>query len=582
MSVAASALVLGLSPAAPWLTRAERTGFRETSRYEETLEDCRRLEHDSRWIRCGSFGRSPEGRELMLIVASKDRAFTPEAAARAARPVVLIQAGIHAGEIDGKDAGIMLLRDIAVTRERQELLDNVTLLFLPIYNVDGHERFGPYNRINQNGPAEMGWRTNSRNLNLNRDYMKADAAETRAWLALYTSWWPDLMIDCHVTDGADYRHDITYAWEPAPAAAPSLDRWLSSAIGERAMARLEQMGHLPSPYIWPIDSTDLRAGLLGLPFTPRFANGYTVLQNRPSFLIETHMLKDYRTRVTATYDTLRALLEEVNRDPASLREAVRQADEAAARPGRVVLRVGRSETSRPDTIKGLEYTRELSEISGGVRVEYSTRPVDIPVQRFDVFEPELSVDKPAAYILGPQWTEAIDRLRLHGLSLRRLTETTEVSVEGYRLTDASWAQRPFEGRHPVTFTAERIAARPVAYPAGSVVVPLDQRSSAVAVHLLEPEAPDSLASWGFFDAAFERKEYAEAYVLEDLARKMMEEDPSLRGEFEAALQDAAFAGDPGRRLEFFYRRSPWWDDTAGLYPVGILPAAVDLPLEPVP
>src|SRR5262245_1360573 len=178
-------------------TLAERTDFAETSRYEETLAYCRRLEKGSRWIRTTSFGVSPEGRELILVIASKDRAFDHDAAAKSGKAIVLIQAGIQAGEIDGKDAVMMLLRDIAVTGRYPTLLDGAIVLFMPIYNVDGHERFGPYNRINQNGPKEMGWRVTSRNLNLNRDYMKADAVETRAWLRLFTSWRPDLIVDCH-------------------------------------------------------------------------------------------------------------------------------------------------------------------------------------------------------------------------------------------------------------------------------------------------------------------------------------------------------------------------------------------------
>jgi len=564
-------------------TRAERTDFVETSRYQETLDYCRLLEKASPWIRVTKFGVSPEGRDLILVIASKEKAFDPAAARRTKKPVVLIQAGIHAGEIDGKDAGLMLLREIAVTREREALLDHAIVLFMPIYNVDGHERFGPYNRINQNGPKEMGWRVNAANLNLNRDYMKADASETRDWLRLFTAWWPELTIDCHVTDGSDYRYDVTYIYDHGPNVPAPVAAWIDASVNERILPALKAQGHLPSPYIWPKDSTDPTAGLITFPATPpRFTHGYTVLQNRPCFLIETHMLKSYRTRVAATHDALVAWLEEVNRDPGSLLEAVRQADALAARPGSVALGARSAGPKRRDPFLGVSYRRELSSVSGGMRVIYGDEPLDFTVERQDGYEVTLSVKKPLAYVVPPAWPGVIERLKAHGLKLMRLTEPVTAPFDAYRLTAPTWSAAPFEGRHTVTFTTERVNGMTRTFPRGSIVVPMDQRSSAVAAGLLEPQAPDSLALWGFFDAIFERKEYAEGYVLEGLARRMLEDDPGLREEFEKALADPVFAGDPGKRLDFFYRRSPWYDDRVGLYPVGLVTIPWDLPAEPVP
>ena len=586
--IAVIALLAGSASAAPasagdtWLTLAERSGFTETSRYEETLEDCRRLERASPWIRVTSFGKSPEGRDLILVIASKDRAFDPAAAAKTGKPIVLIQAGIHAGEIDGKDAGIMLLRDIAVTKKRAALLDSAIILFMPIYNVDGHERFGPYNRINQNGPREMGWRVTSRNLNLNRDYMKADAAETRAWLKVFTSWWPHLLIDCHVTDGADYQYDLTYAEEAGPNAPQPVAAWMRAAVDGHIVPGLERLGHLTSPYIFLRDDTDPSKGTVNFPYTPRFSTSYTVLQGRAAFLVETHMLKDYRTRVVVTYDTLVSFLEEINRDPQSLRAAVRQAEQEAARPGNVTLTFRPAGKTRRVPFKGIEYRRELSEVSGAMRVIYGTKPMEMTIDRAWGVDPAVTVVRPIAYIVPPQFTEAVELLRAHGLAMRRLASAVTIPVDGYRLTAPEWSARPFEGRHPVTFTTERVKGIERSFPTGSVVVPMDQKSSIVAAHLLEPQGPDSLVSWGFFDAIFEQKEYGEAYVMEKVAREMMEKDPALRVEFEEALSDPDFAASPSRRLDFFFRRSPWWDDRIGLYPVGVLTVPWDLPLEPMP
>jgi murein tripeptide amidase MpaA len=581
-------MVLGTTAAAgqasdaAWLTRAESSGFTETSRYDETLEDCQRLEKDSPWVRVTSIGTSPEGRQLILVIASKDRAFDPRAAARTGKPIVLVQAGIHAGEIDGKDAGIMLLRNIT-TGSEQALLDRAIILFLPIYNVDGHERFGPYNRINQNGPREAGWRTTSRNLNLNRDYVKADAVETRAWLSMFTSWWPDLLIDCHVTDGADFQYDVTYWDETSPNSPLPVRAWMAHATKERVVPELAGRGHRSAPYIFLKDDTDPASGFEGAPPTPRFSTSYAALQNRPAFLIETHMIKDYHTRVIATYDTLRALLRAVNLDAEGLRRAVREAEAAAVRPGPLALTFKMKPDGVEETFHGLKYRRELSEVSGGMRIVYGTEPMEMTVQRRASMEPDVTITKPAAYLVPPQWTEAIERLRAHGLSLQRLTRDASIEVEGYRLSSPSWNANPFEGHHTATFKTERLPAQARHFVAGTVVVPMDQRSSAVAAHLLEPQGPDSLVSWGFFDGIFEQKEYAEAYVLEALARDMMAKDPELKAAFERQIAaDPEFARSPYKRLDFFFRHSPWWDDHIGLYPVARSASPIRASTEPLP
>ena len=575
-SIVASAAVLAAPALAAtaakedWRTPAEKTALTTTPRLAETIDYLRRLERASSWLKVGSFGKSPLGRDLLLVVASKDRAFDPQAAARTGKAIVLVQAGIHAGEIDGKDAGLMLLRDLAVTRERQALLDHIILLYMPIYNVDGHERFGPYNRINQDGPKEAGWRVTSRNLNLNRDYMKADAVETRGWLKVFTTWWPDLVVDSHVTDGADFRYDVTYAVETGPNTPAPVAAWAKEALVGRAMAALEAKGHLVSPYLSLVDDSDPAQGLTGGVSTPRFSTGYTVLQNRPGFLIETHMLKDYPSRVRATYDTLVALLEEINARPEPLRAAVRQADAEAARPGSLALRFESTKDPHPVSYKGVEYRRAPSAVTGAMNIAYGKAPLDLTVPRFDGVRATVTIDKPLAYVVPAQWTEVIEVLKLQGLRTRPLAKAATLTVDGYRLTSPKWQAEPFEGRHAVTFKTERLRGGPREFPAGSLVVPLDQRGSAVAAHLLEPDGPDSFVSWGFFDAVFEQKEYGEPYVLEPMALEMMQKDPILKGEFERALADPEFAASPRKRLEFFYQRSPWWDDQVGLYPVGLI------------
>jgi murein tripeptide amidase MpaA len=559
-----------------WRTHTEATDYRETPPYAETVAYCRKLAAAAKELRYTEFGRSGEGRALPLVVAATGGAHTAAAARRAGKVVVLIQANIHAGETDGKDAGLALLRDMVVTRTVAGLLDHAVVLFIPIYNVDGHERRSPYNRINQNGPAEMGWRANATNLNLNRDYMKADAPETRAWLRLWNEWQPDLFIDCHVTDGADFRYNITYQYEAGANVPASLAAWWRDAYEARVVPAAEAPGNLLSTYLVFRDNRDpVGKGVEGFISTPRFATGYTPLRNRPGLLIETHMLKDYRSRVRGTYDLLRAMLAEVNRDPESLLRAVRAADDEIVAEGRsydparqVALRLAFTDKPVPRLIKGIEFRVEPSEVSGASRVVYGTQPSDYTVPFYNETRTVKAVAPPLAYIVPPQWTDVIDVLALHGLRLQRLTEPTTVEVESYRFSEVKWGGGSFEGRVLVTQKNELVRERRL-YAAGSVVVPMAQAGARVALNLLEPDAPDSFVAWGFFNSIFEQKEFGEGYVLEKLAREMMAKDENLKREFERRVAaDAKFAASPFERLRFFYERSPYWDRQMNLYPVG--------------
>ncbi len=558
-----------------WLTPAELTDYRETPRYDATIAYCQRLADASPFIEFQSFGKSGQGRDLPLLIASEDRAFSPDAAKRARKPVVLIQACIHAGEPDGKDAGLALLRDIAITKTHEGLLKNLVLLFIPIYNTDGHERSTPYNRINQNGPAEMGWRTTASYQNLNRDYMKADTPETRAWLSLWNTWQPDLFIDCHVTDGADYRCNITFHHEHHAGVAPSVLAWEKSVFDDRVAAATENAGNVISWYLEFIDNRDLTIGIRDFNGSPRFSTGYTPLRNRPGILIETHMLKPYRPRVIGTYDFLRFALDEVNRDPESLLEAGRLADEETLAAGQdydparlYPLDFEITEKTRPYHLRGFEYHTEMSDVSGDKRVTFGSAPIELTVPMYDDFRVTKAVAIPLYYIVPAQWQEVIGILAAHGLTTQTLGEPLTVEVESYGFVDVQWPGGPFEGRQMPTFKAEKVTEVRT-FPAGSVIVPLAQQWARVAINLLEPEAPDSLVRWGFFNATFEQKEYGEAYVVEKLAREMLAADPRLAEEFHKLLaNDAGFAADPAARLEFFYKRSPYWDPHMNLYPVG--------------
>ncbi len=556
-----------------WQTFAEQTNYRKTPRYSETVEYSRRLDKSSDLIIYKPFGKSGEGRDLPLLIAATGKTFTPAAARKRGKAVVLIQACIHAGESDGKDAGLALLRDIAITKTRLSLLDSVVILYVPIYNVDGHELFSPYNRINQVGPDEMGFRGTSANLNLNRDYMKADAPETRAFLKLWNDWRPDFFIDSHVTDGADFRYNITYEFAHFEEVSPFIKNWMNEIFEKKVVPKVEREGNLLSHYL-EFNGREVSSGVTTFIATPRFATGYSAIRNRGGLLIESHSLKPYKSRVRGTYDVFWKTLEEINLNKESLFEANRKADAETIERARIYdannkfpLRFEFTKNSVPFAFKGVEYRLEDSDISGAKRIVYGTKPLDVTIPKFDEVRVSAAVAPPLYYIVPPQWQEVITVLEAHGVRFQRTSKPLKIEVESYRLTEPQWSRASFESRLPVSYKTTPIRETRE-FPANSVIVPLNQETANVAIHLLEPQSGDSFAAWGFFNAIFEQKEYFSDYIMEEVAREMLAKDANLRREFEEKLKDENFRKNAGARLRFFYERSPYFDRRIGLYPVG--------------
>jgi hypothetical protein len=584
----------------PWLTPAEQSCYASTPTYDETMSYLKRVVAAApAQARMVPFGKTGEGRELDIVVVSKDGVFDPAAlraqSGLAKRPVVLVQNGIHAGEMDGKDSCLALLRDMVINKSKAGLLDRAVFVFIPIYNADGHERRSAFNRINQDGPAEMGWRANATNLNLNRDYMKADAPETRAFLAMYNRWTPDFFVDDHVTDGADFQYDVTFSIDDSPAVPLATREWVDNVAAPSIAGYVNQHGHVAlDTYVELVNERDLSKGIQAYDDPPRFSTGYVTLTGRPSMLIELHMLKDYRTRVTGNYEALAGLLELVNREADKLFALNAAADEQARGwAGKSYpLSFAWGGKAVPLAFKGYESKLAKSEVSGADWVEYTHTPKTMTIPRRTGYKVTASVTAPVAYIIPVQWTQAINRLNLHGVRLQRTTAAWAGEVESYRCSGMTWQDPPFEGRHP-TFNGEAthgagrfgqcaaVKERRM-FPANSAVLRTDQRLGSVLMEWLEPVAPDSALQWGFFDSTFEQKEYGEAYVEERLAREMMAADPALKAEFEAKVKsDKAFAASPEARLDFFYQRSDWGKaNRVGEYPVGRLTSLEGIPLGP--
>ncbi len=550
-------------------TYYEASGYLETPHYARTVSFCKQLDSASQYVKYIEFGITPQGRKLPLLILDKSGSFERPVDGRL---VLYITACIHPGESDGKDAGLMLIRDFVRDDKFSRLLDSIVVLFIPIFNVDGHERFGPYNRINQNGPAEMGFRTTAQGYNLNRDFLKADTPEMRAWLRVFNEWLPDFIVDCHVTDGADYQYVITYGIETHENMAEPVRSWITDRFLPTIDKRMELNGFPIVPYVITRDYEHITHGLLGLIWSPRYSTGYGAVQNRPALLVETHMLKDYRTRVTGTYTILAELLELLTEQKNVLSAAVAAADSAVAvsLPGSHYILNYKRTTDTTDIIefKGYDVTTQPSDISGSEWVIWGTEPTVYNVPYLNTFRHADSALIPWAYIVPPEWTDEIGLLEAHGVEIKYLAETQMIEIGSYRFHDIEWAKEPWEGRHRLNFSMEE-SRETREFPVGSAVVITNQRTNQIVAHLLEPKAPDSFIRWGFFNTIYSQKEYFESYVMERIAREMLDESPELRIEFDSLLAaDTVFASSPRQRLTFFYERSPYWDQTVKLYPVG--------------
>lgn len=547
---------------------SERSGYVETPDYAETIAYLTQLQKASDWIKLDTFGVTPLGRPMVSVVVSSDRAFDPQAARKTGNLVMLIQNGIHSGEIDGKDACLELVRDLAVTKSKKSLLDHVLLVIVPVYNVDGHEMRSPYNRINQNGPAHMGFRATAQNYNLNRDYLKLDSPEARAWVTLWNDWDPDFFIDNHVTDGANFQYAVTYTVTRHDNADAHVSSWGRDVFVPEATSRMEEWGEPIFPYVAP-KAGSVQTGVSDWVESPRFSTGYAGICNRPGLLIEMHMLKSYGRRVHANYLFMAAVLEVLNKHYQELQSAIHQADLSATEGKDSLVALDFTTTEEADTVNflGFGYDSVRSEITGGYWIRYdTTRPAVLKVPYFGHTKPKLEVVRPWAYVIPPQWTEVIARLKLHGVEMHTM-EAQELDVEQYRLHNVKWAAESYEGHHNVTCSTS-IEQAHVSFPRGSLLVSTLQKRSRVVMHCLEPGAPDSFLRWGFFDTILEQKEYAEDYAAESLAVAMR---PSWAHSYDSLVAaDTAFANSPQARRDFFYKRSPYAEPMFRVYPVARL------------
>jgi hypothetical protein len=561
--LAAAACHSSPRPAAPprdLTSEAERSGWTRTGRYDEVLRLCDDFAASFPGrVRCERFGTTPEQRPMVALIAGD-----PD------RPTLLIQGGIHSGEIEGKDAGFWFLRDLLEEKVLPGALDAVSIVFVPVFNADGHERFGANHRPNQRGPEEMGMRSTAQNLNLNRDHVKVDAPEMAAQLGLWKTFDPVLYVDLHTTDGAKFQHDVAVLVSPLGARGDGLDE-LGAALSDAIQARLTALGHLPLDF-YPafLEDDDPASGFRAGDLPPRFSNAYAAERNRLGVLVETHSWRTYPERVKTTYDVLLAIVERAATDGAAWRTGADQADAASARlaGSEVVLGWKPGEQARTIDFLGYAYERRPSDVSGGIWTIYDeTRPEVWKVPLRDQLEPGLTVTAPeGGYLVEAGFADVVAaRLDAHAIDYTRLAAAVTVDAEVFRADSVSFQAAPYEGRMPARVTGAWRGERRELGP-GALWIPIAQPRARLILHLFEPAAPDSLVGWGFFNIVFEQKEYMDGYVAEEAARAMLA-DPEVKAAFDRALEDPDFAKSPHRRLDFFYRRHPSWDDRKDLLPV---------------
>jgi hypothetical protein len=576
-----SALLLALSAAVPLsyaapdlTTVSERSGFLSTGRYDEVVRLCAAFQQAyPKQVKCTDVGVTPEGRPMKALIVTRTGALTAQAAKRRGLPVVLIQGGIHAGEIDGKDAGFLALREVLENRAAKGSLDKQVLIFVPVFNVDGHERFTPNNRPNQRGPVAMGWRTTAQNFNLNRDYAKADAPEMQAMLALVNAWDPLVYVDLHVTDGAKFEHDVSIQVEPVYSGDPQF-RQAGLALRTNVIADITKQGSMPQSYYMSFAENDNpQSGFVDGVSDPRFSTGYFQLRNRMAMLVETHSWKDYPTRVRITHNAVVSVLAQVAEHGADWQKAAGEADARAAHIAgtSVPLTWKTTDKSHMVSFKGYAYTRTPSDVSGILMTHYDeSTPQVWTVPLRDEVLPDLSVNAPGAgYIVPAAYAKMVAaKLTQHAVSFRTIGAGEEgASVETFRADKATFTPGSFES-HQRLAVQGAWRAEPRALAKGDLFVPVAQPKARLVMALLEPQAPDSMLAWGVFNNAFERKEYMEEYVAEDVAREQMAADPALAAQFRKMVDtDPAFAKNARARLEFFARRHASWDERFNLYPV---------------
>jgi hypothetical protein len=537
-----------------------------TATYQECIAYYKLLDQKYEEAKMLSYGLTDSGKPLNLFVLSKEKVFEVQKIKALKKVVLLINNGIHPGEPEGIDASMALARNLL---QNKTIPKNVIVCIIPIYNIGGALNRGSYSRANQNGPETYGFRGNAKNLDLNRDFIKTDSKNSYAFQKLFNIWNPDVFVDTHVSNGADYQYTMTLIETQKDKLNGTLSKYMTSNLVPYLYQEMKNSGFEMTPYVDHIKETP-DDGIIGFLETPRFATGYTTLHNTIGFITETHMLKPFAKREASTYAFLDHILKKTNEDAQEIINLKQKADEEISKQQSFPISwtLDKKDSVLID-FKGYTAERKPSEVSGQNRLFYNRElPFTKKIAQFNHFIPSQTIEKPVAYMIPQAWDRVIDLLKLNSVSIKTLKKDTTINVEAYYIVDYKTGTRPYEGHYLHSGVQIKKELMPIKYYSGDVVVYTNQKTNRYIIETLEPQATDSFFAWNFFDSILGQKEYFSAYVFEDLAADLLKNNPKLKAQFEAAKQaDTKLSQSGSAQLNWIYQHSEHYEKTYLRYPV---------------
>jgi len=547
-------------------TAFEKSNGTETATYQETITFYKNLAEAYPQISIDSIGETDSGKPLHIVTLNPDAEFNFETIRKNKR-ILLVNNGIHPGESDGIDATMMLFRDIA--QGKIEAPKHTVLVAIPIYNIGGSLNRNSTTRTNQNGPKEYGFRGNARNYDLNRDFIKSDTKNVRTFAQIFHLVQPDVFIDNHVSNGADYQYTLTHLFTQHNKLGGDLGQYLHAEMMPSLEQKLVTKQWDITPYVNVFNSVP-EDGFSQFMDSPRYSTGYTTLFNTLGMMVETHMLKPYKQRVEGTYELMKSMIEIVEKDSDKIKTMRSNALKTYQDAGTYPLD-WQIDTTRTSTIKfkGFEGTMLPSDVTGAQRLKYDrTKPFTKDVVYKNYFKPTLEVTIPSAYVIPQGWWNVIDLLKLNKVEMTQFKNDTTLTVESYKIDNYNTRNQAYEGHYQHYSTKVISTQNEVSFNKGDYYIKTNQPAFRYLLETLEPQAPDSFFNWNFFDTILQQKEGFSPYVWEDMALQLLENNTDLKTAFEAKKQsDDVFANNWYAQLDWIHQQSAYYEKVHLQYPV---------------
>jgi hypothetical protein len=544
----------------------EESEGKETATYIETIEFYRSLAKEYPEINIQSIGNTDSGYPLHIVTFNTDGNFNFDKI-REDKILLLINNGIHPGESDGIDATMLLFRDLA--NRTIENPQNIVLATIPIYNIGGSLNRNSTTRANQNGPIAYGFRGNAQNYDLNRDFIKADTENAKSFAEVFHLIKPDIFIDNHVSNGADYQYTLTHLFTQHNKLGGSLGSYLDRNFRPELERKLEKEGWDITPYV-NVFNRPPETGFSQFLDSPRYSTGYTTLWNTMGMMVETHMLKPYNKRVKGTYEFLSAVISSSDWQKETIKEFKKDRFQEIANAKEYHLN-WKIDTTKSSILnfKGYQADTIVSEVTGLSRLKYNRElPFTKQIKYQNYFTPKDTIEIPAAYIFKKGWSKVIDRLTNNKIEFFELEKDTTLSVENYKIEAFKTRKNAYEG-HYLHYNTEVISSKKeVSFSKGDLVVPTNQYGIRYLLETLEPQAPDSFFNWNFFDTVLQQKEGFSPYVFEDEALRLLKNDEVLRSEFLLKKEsDEQFSQNWYAQLDWIFKQSKYYEAAHMQYPV---------------